>query len=193
MINIGELLYKQATSYWLFEPSQTQLVQSEPKLITIGFELLRCDCNWTQRQLCIYEPSHDKINKMTCVPRALTCASAQSDPSSLSARRNLRPLATHRVLSQTDETVNIHVNLTLPWAPSHFVGFDMVKPSEISRPITYEFTGAVDKLLERPPCVPEVVCSIRCQVIPKNLNMILLQLLFRLAISIEQTEMVGLV
>ena len=69
----------------------------------------------------------------------------------------------------------------------------MVKTSEISRPITYEFTGAVAKLLERSPCIPEVVCSIRCQVIPKNLNMILLQLLFSLAISTEQTEMVGLV
>ena len=69
----------------------------------------------------------------------------------------------------------------------------MVKPSEISTPITNEFTGAVAKLLERPPCVPEAVCSIRCQVITKNLNMILQQLLFRLAISIEQTEMVGLV
>ena len=135
---------------------------------------------------------------MTCVSRAVTCASAQSDPSSLSARRNLRPLATHRVRSQTDETVNIYVNLTLPWVAKSFcwvchVLAHMVKPSEISRPITYEFTGAVAKLLERPPCVREVVCSIRCQVIPKNLNKILLQLLFRLAISIEQTEMVGLV
>ena len=46
------------------------------------------------------------------------------------------------------------------------------------------------KLLERPPCLPGVVCSIHCQA--KNLNMILLQLLFRLAISIEQTEMVFL-
>ena len=135
---------------------------------------------------------------MTCVPRAETCASAQSDPSRLSARRNLGPLATHRVRSQTDETVNIHVNLTLPWLAKSFCWLchalaHMVKPSEISRPITYEFTRAVAKLLECPPCVPEVVCSIRCQVIPKNLNMILLQLLFRLAISIEQTEMVGLV
>ena len=178
MVNIGELLYKQATSYSLFEPSQTLLGQSEPKLITIGFELLRCDCNWTYRQLCIYEPSHVKINKMTCVPRAETCASAQSDPSSLSARRNLGPLATHRVRSQTDVTVNIHVNLTLPWVAKSFCWVChalayMVKPSEISRPITYEFTGAVAKLLERPPCVPEVVCSIRCQVIPKNLNMTL--------------------
>ena len=67
----------------------------------------------------------------------------------------------------------------------------MVKPSEISRQIIYKFTDAVAKLLERPPCVPAVVCSIRCQVIPKNLNMIILQVLFRLAISIE-TEMVGL-
>ena len=137
---------------------------------------------------------------MTCVPRAVTCASAQSDPSSLSARRNLGHLATHRVRSQTDETVNIHVNLTLPWVAKSFCWVchalaHMFKPSEISRPITctYEFIGAVAKLVERPPCVPEVVCSIRCQVIPKNLNMILLQLLFRLAISIEQTEMVGLV
>ena len=135
---------------------------------------------------------------MTCVLRAMTCASAQSDPSSLSARRNLEPLATHRVRSQTDETVNIHVNLTLPWVAKSLCWIchalaHMVKPSETSRPITYEFTGAVAKLLERPPCVPEVVCSTRCQVIPKKFNKILLQLLFRLAISIEQTETVGLV
>ena len=190
MVNIGELLYKQATSYSPFGPYYTSLGQSEPKLITIGFELLRCDCNWTSRQLCIYEPSHDKINKLTCVPRAVTCASAQSDLSSLSERRNLGPLATHRVRSQTDETVNIHVNLTLLWVVKSFCWVchalaHMVKPSEISRPITYELIGAVAKLLERPPCGPEVVCSIRCQIIPKNLNMILLQLLFRLAISIE--------
>ena len=128
---------------------------------------------------------------MTCVPRAVTCESAQSDPSSLPARRNLGPLVTHRVRSQTDGTVNINANLTLPCVAQSFCWVchalaHMVKPSEISRPITYEFTGAVAKLLERPPCVPEVVCSIRCQVIPKNLNTILLQLLFRLAISIEQ-------
>ena len=140
----------------------------------------------------------NKINKMTYVPRAVTCASAQSDPSSLSARKNLGPLATHWVRSQTDETVTINVNLTLPWVAKSFCWFchalaHMVKSSEISRPITYKFTGAVVKLLERPLCVPEVVCSIRCQVIPKSLNMILLQLLFRWAISIEQTEMVGLV
>ena len=114
---------------------------------------------------------------MTCVPRAVTCAYAQSDPSSLSARRNLGPLATHRVRSKTDETVNIHVNLTLPWVAKPFCWVchalaHMVKASEISRPITCEFTGAVAKSLKRPPCVPEVVCSIRCQVIPNNLNMI---------------------
>ena len=67
----------------------------------------------------------------------------------------------------------------------------MVKPSEIRRSIIHEFTDAVAKLLERPPCIPEVVCSIRCQVILKNLNMISPQLLFRLAISIEQAELVG--
>ena len=111
---------------------------------------------------------------MTCVPRAVTCVSAQS---SLSAHRNLGPLATHRVRSQTDETVNIHVNLTLPWVVKSFCWVchalaHMVKPSEINRPITNESTGSVAKLLERPPCVLEAVCSIRCQVIPKNLNMI---------------------
>ena len=133
---------------------------------------------------------------MICLPRAVTCASAQSDPPSLSARRNIGPLATHRVRSQTDEAVNIYVNLTLPWVAKSFYWVchalaHIVKPSEICRSITYEFTGAVAKLLQSPPCVPEVVCSIRCQVIPKNVNMILLQLLFRLAIGIEQTEMVG--
>ena len=91
----------------------------------------------------------------------------------------LGPLATHRVRSQTDGTVNIHVNLTIPWVAKSFCWLchtlaHMVKPSEISRPITYESTGAVAKLLERPPCVWEVVCSIRCQAISKNLNMILL-------------------
>ena len=47
VVNTDELLYKQATSYSLFEPSQTPLDQSEPNLITIGFELLRFDCNWS--------------------------------------------------------------------------------------------------------------------------------------------------
>ena len=139
---------------------------------------------------------------MTCVSRAVTCASAQSVPSSQSARRNLGPLATHRVRSQTDETVNIHVDLTLPWVAKSFCWVchalaHMVKPSESAGRLPTNLPAQhLAKLLERPPCVPEVVCSIRCQVIPKNLNlinMILLQLLFRLAISIEQTEMVGLV
>ena len=53
-------------------------------------------------------------------------------------------------------------------------GSERVKPSEISRPITYESTGAVAKLLDCPPCVRKVVCSIPGQPIPKNLNMILL-------------------
>ena len=47
VINIDKLFYKQATSYSLYEPSQTPLGQSEPNLITIGFELLRVDCNWS--------------------------------------------------------------------------------------------------------------------------------------------------
>ena len=51
-----------------------------------------------------------------CEPRTVTCVSAQSDPSLLSAHRNLGPLATHRMRSQTDQTANIYVDLTLPWA-----------------------------------------------------------------------------
>ena len=47
VVNTGELLYKQATMYSLFEPSQKPLGQSESNLITIGFELLRFDCNWS--------------------------------------------------------------------------------------------------------------------------------------------------
>ena len=147
MVNIGELLYKRATPYSLFEPSQAPLGQSEPNWSSSGSSY------WGATVIglgsnCIYEPSHDKINKMTCLPCVVTCASAQSDPSSLSARRNLGPLATHRVRSQTDETVNIHVNLTLPWVAKSFCWVShalahMVKPSEISRPITYKFTGAV--------------------------------------------------
>ena len=40
VVNIGEMLYKQATSYSLFKPSQIPLGQSGPNLITMGFELL---------------------------------------------------------------------------------------------------------------------------------------------------------
>ena len=39
---------------------------------------------------------------MTFESRAVTSASAQSDPSSVSARRNLELLATHRVRSHSD-------------------------------------------------------------------------------------------
>ena len=194
MVNIGELLVSRLRHTHFSNQLKHRWISRNPNWSPLGSD-------WGATVIgpsCKYEPSHDKINKMTCVPRAVTCASAQSDPSSLSSCRNLGPLATHRVHSPTDETVNIHVNLTLPWVAKSFCWVchalaHMVKPSEISRLITYEFTGAVAKLLERPPCVLEVMCLIRCQVIPKNLNMILLQLLFCLAISIEQTEMVGLV
>ena len=47
VVNIDELFYKQDTLYSLFEPSQTPLDRSEPNLITIGFELLRVNCNWS--------------------------------------------------------------------------------------------------------------------------------------------------
>ena len=60
--------------------------------------------------------------------------------------------------SQTDETVNIHVNLTLLWVAKSFCWVchalaHMVKLSENSRQITYEFTDAVANLLERSPCM----------------------------------------
>ena len=137
---------------------------------------------------------------MTCVPRAVTCASAQSDPSSLSARRNLGHLATHRVRSQTDETVNIHVNLTLPWVAKSFCWVchalaHMFKPSEINRPITctYEFIGAVAKLvrtsaLRSGGCVLDPLSSHT-----KEFKHDITAAALSLAISIEQTEMVGLV
>ena len=60
---------------------------------------------------------------------------------------------------------------------------------QISRPITFEPTGAVVQLLERPVCVREVVGSIPGRVIPKTLKMVLAALSF--ALSIEKAELVG--
>ena len=65
----------------------------------------------------------------------------------------------------------------------------MVKPVQISRPITFEPTGAVAQLLKRPVCVREVVGSIPGQVIPKTLKTVLAALSF--ALSIEKAELVG--
>ena len=64
----------------------------------------------------------------------------------------------------------------------------MVKPSEISRPITYEFTGAVAKsALRSEGCVLDPLLSHTKEF--KHINAAALSL----GISIEQTEMVGLV
>ena len=65
----------------------------------------------------------------------------------------------------------------------------MVKTVQNSRPITFEPTGAVAQLLERPVCVREVVGSIPGRVIPKTLKIILAALSF--ALSIEKAELVG--
>ena len=69
--------------------------------------------------------------------------------------------------------VNIHADLTLPWAPSQFVGFVMAsshgKTVRNQGPITFEPNGALAKLLQRPLCVREIVGSIVGRVIQKTL------------------------
>ena len=89
--------------------------------------------------------------------------------------------------------MDTHVDLILPWEPSRFVGFVMpgsvmVKTVLISRPITFEPTGAVAQLLEGPACVREVVGSISVRVIPKTFRMVLAALSF--ALGIEKAELV---
>ena len=59
-------------------------------------------------------------------------------------------------------------------------GTIMVKTVQISRPITFEPSGAVAQLLERPVCG---------RVIPKTLKMVLAALSF--ALSIEKAGLVG--
>ena len=71
----------------------------------------------------------------------------------------------------------------------HALAHVMEKTVQISRPITFEPTGAVAQLLERPVCVREVVCSIPGQIIPKTFKMVLAALSF--ALSIEKAELVG--
>ena len=54
-------------------------------------------------------------------------ASAQTDQSSLSARRKLVSLATHWAQSKAwSDWVDAHVDLSLRWAHTHFVGFVML-------------------------------------------------------------------
>ena len=82
-----------------------------------------------------------------------------------------------------DETAHYepsHLDLRCLQKPISDYGSERVKLYKISRPITYESTDAVAKLLEHPPCIWEVVCLIPGQPIPKNLNTILLWLLFHL-------------
>ena len=88
----------------------------------------------------------------------------------------------------------IHVDLIFPGNPVILLvlscaGSIMVKNVQISRPITFEPTGAVVQVLERPVCVRHVVSSISSQVIPKTFKMVLAALLF--ALSIEKAELVG--
>ena len=91
-------------------------------------------------------------------------------------------------------SADTHVDLIPPWEPSHFVGFVMRwlnygKTVQISRPITFESTGAVAQLLEHPACIREVVGSIPNRVIPKTFKIVLAVLLF--ALGIEKAELVG--
>ena len=60
------------------------------------------------------------------------------------------------------------------------------KNVQISRPITFEPTGAVAQLLERPVCVRKAVGSIPIRVILKTLKMVLTALSF--ALSIEKAN-----
>ena len=63
------------------------------------------------------------------------------------------------------------------------------KNVQINRPITFEPTGAVAQLLERPVCIREVMGSIPGRVIPKTFKMVLAALSF--ALSIEKAVLVG--
>ena len=63
------------------------------------------------------------------------------------------------------------------------------KNVQISRPIIFEPTGAVAKILERLVCVRHIVGSIPGRVMPKTFKMVLAALSFML--SIEKAELVG--
>ena len=67
----------------------------------------------------------------------------------------------------------------------------MVKTVQISRPITFDPSGAVAQLLEHPVCIWEVVGLTLGRVIPKTLKMVLAALSF--ALNIEKAELVGTV
>ena len=96
---------------------------------------------------------------------------------------------------KTDQTVRIPMLIRfLPGSPVILLvlscaGSIMVKTVQISRPITFEPTGAVAQLLESPACVREVVGSIPGRVIPKTLKMVSAALSF--ALGIEKAELVG--
>ena len=129
--------------------------------------------------------SRQQVNKMTCAP------SGDSDqPGHLpiliryiciqffifQSHRNLSYLATHWVhIEDLSDCADNHVDLILPWEPSHFVGFVMRwlnygKTRLNQQADYYETTGAVAQLLERPACVREVVGSIPGRVIPDFQN-----------------------
>ena len=63
----------------------------------------------------MFEPPHDKTNKMACAP------SEASAESSLSACRKFGPVATTKAHSEEFD----QADLSLRWAHSHFVGFVM--------------------------------------------------------------------
>ena len=84
-------------------------------------------CSVCSKLLLTFESPHDKTNNVAVHP-AKTQISLGIRPvwseSSLSAWRKLGSLATHWAHSEgSDQTV--HADLSLRWAHSHFVGFDM--------------------------------------------------------------------
>ena len=101
---------------------------------------------------------------------------AQSDQFLLSTRRNLSSLTTHWVHSEDwSDGANTHVDLILPWEPSHFLGFVMRwlsygknrwnQQADYLR--TYWLSGSVTRASG---CIREVMGSFPGRVIPKALK-----------------------
>ena len=76
----------------------------------------------------VYEPWHDKTNKMAVRP-VKTQISLDIQPvwseSSLSAGRKLGSLAHSKDFDQTGRMADAQADLSLHWALTHFVGFVM--------------------------------------------------------------------
>ena len=102
------------------------------KLFDLTFAIVRYVFTWqcsTAETVCLYEPWHDKTNKMSVRP-AKTQISLGIHPvwseSSLSEWRKFGFLATHWAHSKVaDQTGWLPRLISLRWAHTHFVGFVM--------------------------------------------------------------------